>query len=440
MKINLQHKMKLIFSLALLGVLSVQLKAQLYFPPNNSSQWETISPSTLGWCQERIDSLYNFLDNNNTKAFILLKNGKIVLEKYFDEQTVSSLWYWASAGKSLTAFMLGLAQQDNYLSISDTTSKYLGKGWTSCSAEQEEKINIKHQLSMTTGLDDGVDDVYCTESSCLLYKADAGTRWAYHNGPYTLLDSVIQKASGKNLNVYLTQKLKTPTGMDGLYIKQGYNNVFFSTARSMARYGLLILNKGNWDGNQILADTSYFRQMLNSSQDLNPSYGYLWWLNGKSGYMIPQAQFVFPGSMTPNAPDDMVAAMGKNGQFLNVVPSENLVFIRMGEAPDNSLVPFLMNDQIWQYLNELSCPASISPISGEKAFPGVFPNPVKDVLYFDKQIESDDFSYSLFNSIGQLVDSNKFLRSVNFSGFPDGLYYLILSNGLKNYSQTIIKE
>jgi hypothetical protein len=76
--------MKLIFSLTLLGVLSVQLKAQLYFPPNNSSQWKNISPATLSWCQERIDSLYNFLDYNNTKAFILLKD---VL--YFDKQIES---------------------------------------------------------------------------------------------------------------------------------------------------------------------------------------------------------------------------------------------------------------------------------------------------------------------------------------------------------------
>lgn len=432
--------MKQFFILILLGILIIPLKAQLYFPPLDSNQWDTISPSSLGWCPERIDSLYNFLENKNTKAFILLKDGKIVLEKYFGDQTDSSPWYWASAGKSLTAFLVGLAQQDEYLSITDTTSKYLGTGWTSCTLEQENAITIEHQLSMTTGLDDGVEDVYCTDKSCLLYKAEAGTRWAYHNGPYTLLDSVVQKASGKNLNLYLTQKLKITTGMDGFFVKQDYNNVFLSTARSMARYGLLILNKGNWDGNQILSDTSYFSQMLNSSQDLNPSYGYLWWLNGKSGFMIPGSQFVFPGSFSPNAPDDMVAAMGKNGQFLNVVPSENLVFIRMGEAPDNSLVPFLMNDQIWQYLNELNCPASIIPVSWEDFFPGVFPNPVKEILYFDEQINSEDFGYSLYNSIGQLVDSNTFLKPVNVSGFPDGLYYLVLSNGLKNYSQLIIKE
>jgi hypothetical protein len=54
----------------------------------------------------------------------------------------------------------------------------------------------------------------------------------------------------------------------------------------------------------------------------------------------------------------MIAAMGKNGQFLNVVPSQNLVWLRMGDAPDGSDVPFLLNDQIWSYLNKLECTAS----------------------------------------------------------------------------------
>ena len=110
--------------------------------------------------------------------------------------------------------------------------------------------------------------------------------------------------------------------MDGLYVQQGYNNVYLSTARSMARFGLLILNNGAWDGNQIMTDSVYFNQMISTSQNLNNSYGYLWWLNGKSNYMLPQTQIVFNGSITPQAPNDMIAALGLNGQIINVVPSQ----------------------------------------------------------------------------------------------------------------------
>jgi CubicO group peptidase (beta-lactamase class C family) len=351
--------MKTFKSILILLLLAVTGTAQnLYFPPVTGNDWDTISPQRLHWCQEKIDSLYNYLDSNNTKAFILLKDGKIVLERYFGTHTQSTSWYWASAGKSLTAFLVGIARQEHFLEISDTTSAYLGPGWTACTMAQENKITVRNQLTMTSGLDDGVPDPYCTLSNCLVFKADAGSRWAYHNAPYTLLDGVMEAATGSTLNNYLALKLKTPTGMTGSYIKVDYNNLFFSTARSMARFGLLILNRGAWNGNKVMTDTAYFNQMTNTSQSLNRSYGYLWWLNGKATFMVPQSQIVFPGPLSPNAPSDMIAAMGKNGQFLNVVPSQNLVWLRMGDAPDGSDVPFLLNDQIWSYLNKLECTAS----------------------------------------------------------------------------------
>lgn len=326
----------------------------IYFPPTTGGTWATLSPQSLGWCQSKVDSLYDFLDQNNTKGFILLKDGRIVLERYFGNFNQASPWYWASAGKTLTAFLVGIAQQEGYLNINDTTSSYLGPGWTSCSVAQEEKISIRHQLTMTSGLDDQVDDHYCTLDTCLVYLSDAGTRWAYHNGPYTLLDSVMQMATGLNLNTFSNTRLKNRIGMTGLFLRNGYNNVFYSDARSMARFGLLLLNRGNWDGTQVMTDTSYFRQMVNTSQSLNLSYGYLLWLNGKMSYRLPGSQIQFSGPINPNAPSDTYMAMGKNGQFINVVPSQNVVWIRMGDAPTNE-VPFTLNDEIWEYINALPC-------------------------------------------------------------------------------------
>ncbi len=334
---------------------AILLYGQTYFPPVQGSDWDKLSPDSLHWCQNKIDSLYSFLDSNNTKAFLLLKNGKIVLEKYFGTHTETSNWYWASAGKSLTAFVTGIALQEAKLSLSDISSKYLGQGWSNCTPEKENLITIKHHLSMTTGLDDGVADPFCTMKECLVYKSDAGTRWAYHNGPYTLMDKVIESATGVSLNTYSALKLKNTTGITGLFIPSGYNNVFYSTARNMARFGLLMLNKGTWNGTSILSDTAYFNQMTHRSQEINKAYGYLWWLNGSPDYMVPQSQFKFNGPLNPDAPADMYAAIGKNGQFINVVPSEKLVWVRMGEAPEGGDVPFLMNNEIWQYLNKLKC-------------------------------------------------------------------------------------
>ncbi|GIR57522.1 MAG: serine hydrolase [Crocinitomicaceae bacterium] len=339
--------------------MSLITQAQLYFPPVNSNTWDTTSPIQLSWCDNRIDSLYQFLDSTDSKAFILLKDGKIVLEKYFNGHDISTDWYWASAGKTLTAFMVGIAQQENFLSISDTSSKYLGSGWTNCTSSQEEAITIWHQLTMTSGLDDNVNDPSCTEDTCLNFLSTPGTRWAYHNAPYTLLNQVVENAVGLSLNWYMHQKLKTPTGMNGLFINLGNDNVYFSTARSMARFGLLMLNGGNWGGNnQIMTDTSFFNASINSSQNINPAYGYLWWLNGKTHLMLPSSQFQFNSKLNTNAPDDLYVALGKNGQSLNVVPSQNIVWLRMGESPYNTPVLANYNNEIWSYINKLNCNSS----------------------------------------------------------------------------------
>ncbi len=425
-------------------IVLVNGKAQsLYFPPTTSNAWDTISPQSLGYCQIKINNLYTFLETNNSRAFILLKDGKIILEKYFGSFKQSDLWIWASAGKTITAFMVGLAQQEGRLSISDTTSRYLGQGWTACTPQQEEKITIRHQLTMTSGLDEGVSDPFCTLDTCLIYKAEAGTRWAYHNAPYTLLDKVIENITGQTINNYITQKLLNPTGMTGFFLQFDYNNFFFSNARSMARFGILILNKGNWNGNQIMTDTAYFNQMVNTSQTLNQSYGYLWYLNGKPSFMlpIPNFQIVFPGSLFPNAPADMISAIGGGGQILNIVPSQNLIWLRLGEDPINPLTN--VNDDIWKYINELQCSTGIDQEEvDQENFVQLFPNPCNDILNIrsDKQISKIE----IFNIYGQVVRNTNPTTdniSISINDLANGFYVakISLTNG-KIWSGKIIKE
>ena len=120
----------------------------------------------------------------------------------------------------------------------------------------------------------------------------------------------------------------------------------------MARFGLLLLNKGKWDQTQIIPP-SYFDLMITTSQNINLSYGYLTWLNGKTSSMVPGLQTVFNQSISPSAPADLFAAMGKNGQLIDVVPSQGLVIIRMGDVPDASLVPFTFQEELWKEMNKV---------------------------------------------------------------------------------------
>ena len=329
-----------------------------YFPPIDTEVWESTSYNDLGWSADGFNELRTFLAESNTRAFLILKDGKIVVEEYFGNNilgttpfNVSSQWYWASADKTLTAALVGIAQQDGLLDINDVSSDYLGEGWTSLPPEKEQLIKIQNQLTMSSGLEYDVDDLNCTLPSCLTYKADAGEQWYYHNAPHTLLKNVIENASGLEYNTFTEQKLIDLIGMDGQWIAQGFNNVFWSTARDMARFGILMLNKGKWADLEILSDMNYYDQMVNTSQNLNPSYGYLWWLNGKDSIIFPGFEATFPVPLAQNAPEDMIAAMGTNGQFLQLVPSQNLIVVRMGQTPDNSATGVSYNEDMWEKIN-----------------------------------------------------------------------------------------
>lgn len=407
-----------LFHFILLNNLNAQ---ENYYPPLIGTTWETVEPAELDWCEEGIEPLCEFLDNNNSKAFIVLHQGKIVIEKYFDDFQQDSLWYWASAGKCLTSFLVGKAQEDGLLSIEDPANQYLGEGWTSCTLEQENAIKIRHQLTMTSGLDDGIGDVFCSDSECLLYLEDPEDRWAYHNGPYTNLHGVIENASGLTINQYVFQEMFFSIGLAGTFIPLDGLNLFWSNARQMARFGLLMESNGSWNGETVMTDSEYFNNMINPSQELNKSYGYLWWLNGQESYMVPQSQVVWPGSINSEAPDDMYSAIGKNGQIINVVPSLDLVMIRMGNDPTDqgSLVPWEFNSEIWSYMNNILCTDnSLNENSINKI--STSPNPSAGIIKIKTDFPFEKLS--IYNAVGNKVHEDIFSKEYDLRHLGPGLY------------------
>ena len=324
-----------------------------YFPPLNSETWETVSPSDLGWNQSQLQPLLDYLALKNTKGFIILHNGKIVVESYMNGHSSTSPWYWASAGKTLTTAVSGIAQDEGLININSKVSDYLGTGWTSAPLTKENLITCKNLLSMNSGLDDTLgDDV---SPANLQYVADAGTRWAYHN-VYVKMQDVVAQTSNQTWSTYFNTKLRDRIGMSGSWIPVGDLSVYWSNTRSMARFGLMIYAKGKWENAQVVPE-AFLNEATNTSQSINLAYGYLWWLNGKSTFHLPQTQFEFSGSLIPNAPNDMYAALGKNDQKIYVVPSKKLVVIRMGEVanPENPTFGLSgFDDELWQKINALT--------------------------------------------------------------------------------------
>ena len=320
----------------------------IYFPPLNSSNWENKSFSELGWNGNALQPLLDFLETKNSKGFMILHDGKIVVENYFNGHDATKAWYWASAGKTLTATVSGIAQEEGLITINNKVSDYLGTGWTSAPLAKENLITCKNLLSMTSGLDDTLgDDV---SPANLQYVADAGTRWAYHN-VYVKMQDVVASASNQTWNTYFNTKLRDRIGMTGTWINLDDLSVYWSNTRSMARFGLMTYAKGKWDNSQIVPE-SFLTESTNTSQDINKSYGYLWWLNGKASYHLPTLQLEFNGSLIPNAPADMYAALGKNDQKIYIVPSKKLVVVRMGDSADgvNFALSNFDND-LWEKIN-----------------------------------------------------------------------------------------
>ena len=239
-------------------------------------------------------------------------------------------------------------RRKRFIKYYNKVSDYLETGWTSTPIAKENLITCKHLLTMTSGLDDSLGDN--VDPLNLEYLSDAGTRWAYHN-VYVKLQDIIEAASNQLFSAFFDANLKNKIGMTGSWIQIGDFSVYYSTTRSMARFGLLAFNKGTWDSLEIV-NKNYFENSINTSQNINNAYGYLWWLNGKTSYHLPQSQFEFQGNLIPNAPTDLYAALGKNDQKIYVSPSKKLVIIRMGESAEESNFALSnFDNELWEKIN-----------------------------------------------------------------------------------------
>jgi CubicO group peptidase (beta-lactamase class C family) len=324
----------------------------MYFPSNQNNTWETKSLSSLGWNESAVQPLYDFLIEKHTKSFMILVNGRIVIEKYFNGHTSTSTWPWNSAGKTLVAGTTGIAQQEELLDIDNKVSQYLGTNWTSEPIEKENLISPRHLLTMTSGINDAKELIVKPN---LTYLTDAGTRWSYHN-IFQKLTDVVAAGSKQDFESYFNTKLKSKIGMEGFWKNGLIFKIYHSDTRSMARFGLLALNMGKWKNDPIINEP-FFIESISTSQNINPAYGYLWWLNGKANYMLPGGQAVYQGFLVPDAPSDMYAAMGAEDQRIYVIPSKNMVVIRMGDASNPANPNFALSgfdNALWQKITAMT--------------------------------------------------------------------------------------
>ncbi len=300
--------------------------ADLYFPPR-SAAWETVDAASAGWDAAALESALDFAGARRSTGVVVLVGGRILAERYWRGATSASARDVASVQKSLVSFLVAALRAEARIALDDPVSRWLGAGWTRATPKNERAITVRHLLQMSSGLDDGFGRA-----------AAPGTRWRYHNDAYHQLHPVLERASRTGLQQLSDRLLFRPIGITsgrwqprlGRDPNGRRLQGLLLTPRDKARFGLLALARGRWGGVRVVPD-AYVRSALASSQPMNPSYGLLWWLNGKASHQLPgPAPRPLAGPIIPSAPADMVAALGASDQKIYVVPSQSLVVVRQG--------------------------------------------------------------------------------------------------------------
>lgn len=315
--------------------------------PSNSGSWATIAPSTLGWDTTALNSALDWAGTQQSTAVIIVWRGRIVAERYWRGWTPDKDSIIASAGKSVLATLIGQLQREGRVSLDAPASQYLGDGW-SRSPATEPRITVRHLLQMSSGLNDSLQAVVAP-----------GTRFYYNNPAYYQLFSLVTRVTGEDINTATRTRLLAPIGMTGTWrfnVDTGEPGFILScTARDMARFGLLTLVHGRWNGTAVV-DSAWVSQMWRQGPPDNGAYGMLWWLNGSNGVRLPGPYLLptQPGMLVSSAPRDLVAALGKGDKKIYVIPSLDLVVVRHGAEADvaggNPLALSAFDEQLWQRL------------------------------------------------------------------------------------------
>jgi CubicO group peptidase (beta-lactamase class C family) len=324
-----------------------------YVPPGAGSAWETVSPRTAGLDSAAFVAAIDWAGTQKSTAVIVLWRGRIVAERYWQGWSASTDSIIASAGKSMTSTALAILRAQGKVNYDAPVAQYLGGGWSNAPTT-EAGITVRHLLTMTSGLNDALQAVVAP-----------GTRFYYNNPAYYQTFGVMAVAGGVS---------RTASGMTALTRSLFWDRIGMAsahwvpnisggelgfiarmTARDMARFGLLIEREGRWGDTQVVP-ASAVAEMLGTATPDNPSYGQLWWLNGKGSYRTPGPYLLptIPAMLIPSAPGDLTAALGAGDKKIYVIPSRDLVVVRHGQEADvaggNPLAISNFDEHWWQRL------------------------------------------------------------------------------------------
>lgn len=295
--------------------------------------WDVADPEDLGFAPERLQAVADEAQEIGSNCLLVARQGQIAGEWYWNDTAAETPHEAFSVTKSYTSALVGIAQDDGDLDISEKASDYIGE-WVGTPSED---VTIRNLLSGDSGLHApegfavvGAEDA--TEYGIALNQDDPpGTVWANNEPAIQTLEAVMAAATGEEPAAYAEERLLDPIGARNTAMgtdPSGNTYMFWNlqtTCRDAARFGYLFLRNGNWDGTQVVPEDWVAASTGESSQGLNPGYGYLWWLNRTADSSEGDA-------MVPDAPQDMYWALGAYGQVIQVDSGSETVVVRFGDA------------------------------------------------------------------------------------------------------------
>ena len=289
---------------------------------------------------ELTDSLLAKIDSNNTHAFLVIQDGKILYEKYFDGYTKDSISGSFSAAKSIISMLVGIGVSEGKIKSLD---EHVGNYVPHFKEGDLAKITIKDLLTMSSGTSYKESDQSYMGLAAKMYYADdqeyvvnlmeakepAGVNWEYRSGDTQVLGLIVEKAFGKNISELTSEYFMKPMGAenDSKWLLDGESKhekafcCFNGVARDYARFGELMRTNGKWKDKQLVPEdymkaatspASYLKDPTEGGK-LVDFYGYQFWVFNHRGFSIPTMNGLF-------------------GQYVYTIREKNAIIVRLGET------------------------------------------------------------------------------------------------------------
>jgi CubicO group peptidase (beta-lactamase class C family) len=332
------------------AISSVAASSDMVFP---GEQWQEATPESQGVDSGKLEAAVSYLKNHSgsdgVRELVVIRNGRLIWKgDNIDKQ--HGVW---SLTKSFTSTVLGLLIDDGKAAL-DTLAKDYVPSMTSAYPD----VTLRHFATMTSGyyaVGDEPRGSYRHGPSRTPFEpgpkplfAPPGSRYAYWDSAMNQFANVLTRIADEPIETLFKRRIADPIGMnrakwdwgdfgkaEGIVVNGGSGNSnkhMFITARELARFGHLFLNRGMWNGKRLIsakwvdmATRAHVRASIPleplSGADGRGTYGFNWWING----IKPSGKRKWP-----DAPKGTYAASGYNNNDMFVIPEWNMVIVRLG--------------------------------------------------------------------------------------------------------------